>query len=136
MVTRMILSRYCDDPPEEASSREISGGPLYPDIVDIIDKCTVVAWTKKCIRDVREMSFDEQQISLWITRAVKTGRFKGSMWCEGNKEGVWAACDSYVVTDCQWNENAGKELSCDYYIKFFLNKGGTVVMTVSFHLSN
>ncbi|MBN7122900.1 hypothetical protein BSU01_14445 [Erwinia billingiae] len=135
MVTSMILSRYSGEIPDGMGERKISDGPLYPDVVDIIDKCRINPWTRKCISNLQELSMDQDDVRDWIIRAVNEGRYLGSEWCQGTREGVWAACDAYSLVDTAWNENAGKELSCKYYIKFFINRDGTVVMTVSFHLS-
>lgn len=79
---------------------------------------------------------DSHDVRKKIIQAVTKGAFLYSEWCQGSKEGVWAACDAYTLTDTTWNEYAGREISCTYYIKFFIKSDGTVVMTVSFHLSN
>jgi len=131
----MILSRYSGDTPDKTGTRTISSGPLYPDVLEKIEKCDVIAWTRKCIADLRSMSFDGEDVRKWIIAAMSGGRYLGSEWCEGSQQGTWAACDAYLVTDSTWNEYAKKNISCEYYIKFCLNKNDTVLMTVSFHLS-
>lgn len=136
MVTSMILSRYTGSTPDETGTREIPHGPLYPDVVDLIDKCTVKPWTRRCIADLQSMSLNEEDITRWIVRAVREGNYHQSEWCQSKADGPWAACDAYTLKDSAWNEYAGKELECTYYIKFFITKSETVVMTVSFHLSH
>lgn len=136
MVTSMILSRYVGDLPEEGQERKILDGPLYKDVVDLIEKCDAQPWTKKCIRDVQTLSLDGEGIKAVVFKAVKTGTFLGSEWCQGTKEGVWAACDAYTFTDVSWCEAMHRDISNDYYVKFFVNTSGTVVFTVSLHLSN
>lgn len=136
MVTSMILSRYVGDLPKEGQDRKISGGPLYQDIADLIGKCDALPWTRKCIRDVQELSLDGDDIKAIVLKAATTGTFLGSEWCQGVKEGVWAACDAYKFSHLSWCEAMHRELSNEFYVKFFVNANGTVVFTVSLHLSN
>lgn len=136
MVTSMILSRYTGPTPEDEDDREIPDGPLYPDVVDLISKCKVKPWTRRCIANLQSMSFDEDDIARYIVRAVREGHYHQSEWCRNQADGPWAACDAYTLKDSTWNEYAGKELECTYYIKFFITKNETVVMAVSFHLSH
>jgi len=133
MVNSMILSRHEGDTPDVGANRKIPNGPLYPDIIDKIDNCTVVAWTKKCALDVQDLSLDEEDLVYWIKEAVSHGVFKGSEWCQNGQQGAWAACDAYTVKAAYWNETTGRQMSCQYYIKFCINRTGNVVMTVSFH---
>ena len=91
----MILSRYVGTPPRDGEDRKIQGGPLYLDIIDLIDECDTLPWTKRCIRDVQSLSLDADDIKSMVIKAVTKGRFLGSEWCQGSKPGVWAACDAY-----------------------------------------
>ena len=78
MVTSMILSRYVGTPPRDGEDRKIQGGPLYLDIIDLIDECDTLPWTKRCIRDVQSLSLDADDIKSMVIKAVTKGRFLGS----------------------------------------------------------
>ncbi len=136
MVTSMILSRYVGTPPRDGEDRKIQGGPLYLDIIDLIDECDTLPWTRRCIRDVQSLSLDADYIKSMLIKAVTKGRFLGSEWCQGSKPGVWAACDAYSFEHSFWCQAMHKELNNEFYIKFFVNITGNVVLTVSLHLSN
>lgn len=131
----MILSRHKGDLPQEGASRAISGGPLYQDVLDLLESCDTRAWTRKCIRDLQSLSMDGNDLKRMIAQAVRTGVFRGSEWCQNGSPDVWAACDAYSFSQTTWNDAAQKDITCNYYIKFFVNELGTVVLTVSFHLS-
>lgn len=136
MVTSMILSRFKGTPPNDGQDRKIEGGPLYSDIVEILEKGDTVPWTKKCIRDIQSLSMEAEDIKQMVLIAVSEGVFLGSEWCQGGKAESWAACDAYRFWHSTWCENMHKELKNEFYIKFFVNTAGTVVLTVSLHLSS
>jgi len=112
---------------------KIAGGPLYKNILAIIDSASVSAITKQCIKDVADLAKDESSLKSSIKLAVSRGRFLGSEWCQINSSDVWAACDAYSFTEKVWIDAAHKDMECELYIKFCIGKTGAVVLIVSFH---
>ncbi|EPY7248011.1 hypothetical protein ACLH1Q_06830 [Klebsiella sp. 1SOBk8mer] len=115
------------------SASKISGGPLYKNILTIIESAKISAITQQCSKDVAELGKDEDCLKSSISLAVSRGRFLGSEWCQINANNVWAACDAYSFTEKAWIEAAHKEMDCEIYIKFCIGKSGAVVLIVSFH---
>lgn len=132
MVT--IVSRHSTG--FTGSKQVIPGGPLYEcDILNVIDKSTMIIGTRKCQRDLRALSKDEQDLKHIIKDAVRGGRFHQSEWCELSQPGTWAACDSYKWTETAWVEAAHKDMECHFYVKFCIGKNDNVVITISYHTS-
>lgn len=115
------------------SASKIAGGPLYGNILAIIDSAKISAITEQCRKDVAELGKDESSLKSSIKLAVSRGRFIGSEWCQINSNNVWAACDAYSFTEKAWIEAAHREMDCEFYIKFCIGKTGAVVLIVSFH---
>lgn len=136
MVTSMILSRFKGTLPDEGDNRKIEGGPLYRDVVEILQQYEALPWTRRCIRDMQSLSMDADDIKKMVLIAVSEGKFLGSEWCQGPKPETWAACDAYKFSQTTWCQNMHKELRNEFYLKFFVNATGTVVLTVSLHLSS
>ncbi|WP_417028128.1 hypothetical protein [Citrobacter sp.] len=131
MVT--IVSRYSSGFP--GLPQKIQGGPIYADILAVIDTATMVVGTRKCRQNLRALSKDADDLKNIIKHAVKGGRFHQSEWCELSEPDTWAACDSYIWVERAWIEAAYKEMDCHFYIKFCIDSSGNVVTTVSYHAS-
>lgn len=112
---------------------KIAGGPLYKNILAIINAASVSAVTEQCRKDVADLGKDENSLKDSIRLAVSRGRFLGSEWCQINSNNVWAACDAYSFIEKAWVEAAHKEMDCEFYIKFCIGLSGAIVVIVSFH---
>ncbi|KKO48028.1 hypothetical protein VT06_13590 [Arsukibacterium sp. MJ3] len=140
MVSDKILSRFKDSPPEgwaDAKDRTISCGPLYEAqevALLITESNTIRPSTQKCSRDIQELALENDDLAQLLTRALKAGRYVNSVWCRLSSKAI-AACDAYVVSDKAWVEAAGKELECQYYLKFAIGSSGKLLLMVSCHLS-
>lgn len=131
MVT--IVSRHSSGFP--GVKQDIPRGPLYADILSIIDSATMLIGTKKCRKNLRDLSKDMDDLRGIIKHSVTCGRFHKSEWCELSEPDTWAACDSYTWVESAWIEAAYKEMDCHFYIKFCIDSSGNVVTTVSYHTS-
>lgn len=133
------LSAYGAEPPVEGGERKIGAAPLYQpqEVFNLLAGSTdaVRPWTRKCIRDMRRLSLDNEDAAHLIEEALRTGRFLGAEWCQQKPGGPWAACDAYAFTRKEWVQNAYKEMAFDYYIKFSISKTGKLLLLVSCHLS-
>lgn len=141
MVSRItVVSRFNTNPPlsEEPSNRVIAGGPLYApsEVLQVLmlSNC-VSAWTKKCVSDLQNWEFDENDVRSLVQDAIEQQNYRGSEWCEQKPTGPWAACDVYVLSRKEWIETIQKEMYLEYYIKFAIAKTGTVLLLVSCHLT-
>jgi len=142
MVNNAInISAHHGAPPasREESRVHIDSGPLYDNstVLALLDKGDehTKLWTKKCIQDVQRLEFAIEDVRALLKQALLNGRYVNSEWCMQNSTGPWAACDSYSLARMEWIENAGKELPCNYYVKFAINKAGKLLLLVSCHLS-
>ncbi|MDU4354248.1 hypothetical protein PO654_16710 [Phytobacter diazotrophicus] len=131
MVT--IVSRYSSGFP--GLPQKIQGGPIYADILAVIDTATMVIGTRKCRKNLRDLSKDADDLKDIIKHAVTSGKFHASEWCELSTPDTWAACDSYTWVEKSWIEAAYKEMNCQFYVKFCIGIAGNVVVTVSYHTS-
>lgn len=125
-----ILSRHQDG--FSGSNQKIVSGPLYSDILKIIDSSMISLATRQCRRDVAELGKDEKSLKEAIKLAVKTGRFICSEWCQIDMNS-WAACDAYNYYEKAWIEAAWKEMDCEFYVKFCIGLEGNIVLTISYH---
>ena len=55
-----------------------------------------------------------------------------SEWCENGK-GAWAACDAYSIRVTEWVPTAQREMRVEYFVKFAINRLGTMILTISCH---
>ncbi len=137
MVNYRVVSRYAGELPAKGNSRKISAGPLYSvaDVLPILGSgsASIITWTKKCISDVQKLSLDDEDLLELLKLAVRSGRFRGSEWCEQKPGGPWAACDAYAVIRSEWIQTARKKMDIEYYIKFAIGKKGTILLLISCH---
>ncbi|MTC54916.1 hypothetical protein GKR56_16975 [Providencia alcalifaciens] len=133
-----VLSRYCSSPPTQilsGSDRLIQCGPLYPDILDILDSCVIAVVTDKCFGDMQLHNITADEIKVFIRSAVSSGRYINSVWCSVNPKGKGiAACDSYEVDGYTKDKN-GNQIPSKIYLKFCISKTGQTIMQVSMHPS-
>lgn len=143
MVNNLNLSRYmASEPPSDAKGvRTITGGPIYnhDEVLSIINgfenaQDSFRLWTKKCQSDVRNLSFDFEDIEELLRQVLAKGVYKSSEWCQQNENGNWAACDAYALQRYEWNVHAHKELLVEYYLKFAIAKSGKILLVVSCHI--
>jgi hypothetical protein len=134
MVNFNNISEYSKSSPLMGGGEKIVGGPLY-DLtrVKLIakDGSGLVLWTQDCVRDVRELGWDADDVAALMER-LTVAHYIDSEWC-ANGRGAWAACDAYSVGALEWVGTARKELRIEYFVKFAISKLGRLVLTVSCH---
>jgi hypothetical protein len=142
MVNTLInVSAYQGAPPDDLdtnkASRKILGGPIYDkdDILKVLEggEDAISPWTKKCISDLKKYEISHDEVENYIRIALASGKFKGSEWCKGKKDGVYAACDSYQILVKEWVPAAHKEMTFEYYVKFAIGKLGNLMLIISCH---
>ncbi len=143
MVNKNNVGQYNASPPPDSEDGDLSinGGsfPLYPpsDVLEILGerKDAITLWTKKCIRDVQNMSMENADVAALIGTALRQERYINSQWCVPTSGGPWAACDAYRVTREEWLKQANKYMDIEYYLKFAIHRSGKRILTVSCHVS-
>ncbi|EMH5492648.1 hypothetical protein ABVE29_003698 [Providencia stuartii] len=134
-----VISSYANSPPKnlaEKAEREIPCGPLYPNILDVIDKCDIKPATMKCIDDMAFYGITGDKIRKWLRLAIASDGYINSVWCRlSPNRNCIAACDAYRVEIEEKDWNAEKIETVHMYLKFFISKTGTTVMQVSAHPS-
>ena len=125
MVTFYVISEYSSTLPTKGGGEKIAGGPLY-------DLNRVKSITKDCAKDVQELGWASSDV-IDLIRRLGAKDYIDSEWCENGK-GAWAACDAYSVNVLEWVPTADKEMRISYFVKFAINKLGTMLLTVSCHI--
>ena len=138
MVTFKVISEYSQDPPTQSGLRmKIAlGRPLYELVrVKSIIKCGtgLQLWTKDCVSDVDGLGWDNTDVIDLILQ-LQHEDYIDSEWCDNGK-GALAACDAYSISQKEWVATANKEMRIVYFLKFAINKLGTMVLTISCHTS-
>lgn len=139
-MVNKVLSRYTTRPPKEdltdGAERIIdNGGPLYGDILEILDSCEVKLATSKCSSDLALNNLEVWDVRDWIRDAVRGGNYLNSQWCSISNKGAIVACDAYLVRGTI-ETKANEMVMLDMYVKFCVSKTGKAIMTVSFHQSS
>ncbi|UUZ71416.1 hypothetical protein LP415_20635 [Polaromonas sp. P1(28)-8] len=88
-------------------------------------------WTRDCVKNVAELGWDHADVIDLIQRLRKDD-YIDSEWCE-NGRGAYAACDAYAIKVWERIEAANKDMRIEYFVKFAINKLGTMVLTISCH---
>lgn len=134
MVTFYVISEYSLSSPTTGGGKKIPGGPLY-DLgrVKVITKdgTGLQLWTRDCVKDVAELGWDNGNVINLLQKLCEDD-YIDSEWCDNGK-GAWAACDAYSIRVLEWIPTAHKEMRIEYFVKFAINKLGTMVLTVSCH---
>lgn len=113
------------------------GGPIYglSRVKSIIhDGRGLTLWTKNCVSNVRELGWENSDV-IDLVLQLRDGDYIDSEWCE-NGRGAFAACDSYSIRVSERIEAVNREMLIEYFVKFAVNKLGTMVLTISCHTSN
>ena len=139
MVNDKVVSRFTGVPTREAGGI-IQKAPLYPvdEVLRLLGERGsegVTYWTRDCVRDVRNLVLDPEDVVDLIKHAVNAGRFLNAQWCQQKPEGPWAACDAYSVVRREWIPAAFKDFDIKYYVKFALSRSGKVLLLISCHVS-
>ena len=137
MVKLFVLSEYSTNPPSELGTDriKISGGPLYElaRVQTLVqDEDRLKAWTEKCRKDVRKWFDDDLQRVVDLITDLKESNYIDSEWC-GNGKGAIAASDAYSLRRTETAPATGQSLRMEYFLKFAVNKTGTLVLMVSCH---
>lgn len=136
MVTFFIISEYSSTSPTLGGGEKIVGGPLYElDRVKGITKggTGLQLWTKDCVGNVRGLGWDSSDV-IDLIQLLRHDDYLDSEWCENGK-GAWAACDAYSISLKEWVATANKDMRIEYFLKFAINRLGTMVLTISCHTS-
>lgn len=134
MVKFHVISEYSTTLPTKGGGEKIAGGPLYDlgRVRSITEKGTgLVLWTKDCVKNVQDLAWGHDDV-IDLLHQLSSRDYIDSEWCENGK-GAWAACDAYRVNVREWVPTAAKEMVISYFVKFAINKLGTMVLTVSCH---
>jgi Motility quorum-sensing regulator, toxin of MqsA len=116
MVTFNVISEYSLTSPNNGGGEKIVSGPLYDlERVKTIAKHNggLQLWTKDCVKDVRELGWDADDVARLIQR-LTNAHYIDSQWCENGKN-AWAACDAYSVTVKEWIPTARKDMWIGYF---------------------
>lgn len=138
MVNNKNVSAFRGEPPADGRACKIRSGPLYSpsDVLAILELNPPTLWTRRCVGDVASLGFDIEGVRSLLREALIQNRYHNSEWCQNCLDGPWAACDSYLLRRLEWNDNAHKELTCEYYLKFAIARTGQLILTVSCHTSS
>lgn len=134
MVSFVVVSEYSLTSPTQGGGEKIPGGPLYEleRVKAIIQGGTgLTLWTKDCVSNVRELGWDNAEV-IDLVLQLEKGDYIDSEWCE-NGRGAFAACDAYSIRVKTWIAAAHKDMLIEYFVKFAINKLGTMVLTISCH---
>ena len=134
MVTFYVISEYSSPSPAKGGGEKISGGPIY----DLGRVKTIIEggiglqlWTKDCVRNVAELGWENGDVIALILKLRDTD-YVDSEWCENGK-GALAACDAYSIRVTEWVPTAQREMRVEYFVKFAINRLGTMILTISCH---
>jgi hypothetical protein len=133
MVKFRNVSEYSASQPIP-ERRKILGGPLYDlnRVRSLIeDGDGLHLWTKDSVKNVLALGWDHVHVTKLLHR-LKIHHYIDSEWCE-NGNGAWAACDAYCIQLKEWISTANKEMVISYFVKFSINRLGTVVLVISCH---
>ena len=97
-----------------------------------IDETAVLLWTRDCVKDVNKFFSGDVQRVAGLMQQLCQNDYIDSEWCE-NGRGAWAACDAYSIRVLEWVPTAQREMRIEYFLKFAINRLGTLVLTVSCH---
>lgn len=134
MVTFHVISEYISTSPTQGGGEKILGGPLYElgRVKSIIkDGTGLQLWTRDCVLNVAELGWVTADV-INLIQQLSRADYLDSEWCENGK-GAYAACDAYSTRIKEWIETANKHMLIEYFVKFAINKLGTMVMTISCH---
>jgi hypothetical protein len=139
MVTFNVVSEYSQDPPTQLGLRQkiALGRPLYElDRVKGIIKCGsgLLLWTKNCVSNVDGLGWNNTDVIDLILK-LQHEDYIDSEWCDNGK-GALAACDAYSIECVEWIATANKNMRIEYFLKFAINRLGTMVLTISCHTSS
>ena len=113
------------------------GGPIYglSRVKSIIhDGRGLTLWTKNCVSNVRELGWENSDV-IDLVLQLRDGDYIDSEWCENGRRG-FEGCDSYSIRVSERIEAVNREMLIEYFVKFAVNKLGTMVLTISCHTSN
>lgn len=88
-------------------------------------------WTRDCVKNVAELGWEKADV-IDLIQQLRHGDYIDSEWCE-NGRGAFAACDAYSIRVKERIEVVHKDMLIEYFVKFAVNKLGTMVMTISCH---
>lgn len=135
MVSFFLVSEYSSSKPTKGGGEKISGGPLYSLArVQALakDEAGLTLWTRDCVKDVNKLFGGDVERVAALVQQLCDANYIDSEWCE-NGHGAWAACDAYSIRVLEWIPTADKNMPIEYFLKFAINKLGTLVLTVSCH---
>lgn len=134
MVSFRIVSEYTSDSPHVCGGLKIAGGPVYS-LARVQSLCAdgtgVSLWTRDCAQNVQNLQWTAEDVADLIQQ-LNDADYIDSEWCDNGK-GAIAGCDAYALRRMEWIPAANKQMQIEYFLKFAINKLGTLVLTVSCH---
>jgi hypothetical protein len=134
MVNFTVVSEYSLTSPSTGGGKKISGGPLYDleRVQGLLKGGTgLLLWTRDCATNVRELGWENSDV-INLVLQLRGSDYIDSEWCE-NGRGAFAACDAYSIRVSERIEAVNKDMLIEYFVKFAINKLGTMVLTISCH---
>jgi hypothetical protein len=134
MVNFTVVSEYSLTSPSTGGSKKISGGPLYDleRVQGLLNGGTgLLLRTRDCVTNVRELGWENSDV-INLVLQLRGNDYIDSEWCE-NGRGAFAACDAYSIRVKELIEAVNKDMLIEYFVKFAINKLGTMVLTISCH---
>jgi hypothetical protein len=134
MVENKNISAYIGaPPPTDGTGRiKITGGPLYSR-EEVLACHRAVTGGRTPDRDIDSLELCLAMIPKLVAKAITTGRYKGSEWCE--VKNFWVAADAYVFSDVTHCDVTGKDVVVELYLKFAIDRKGSLIYLNSLHSS-
>ncbi|WP_342605997.1 hypothetical protein [Pantoea agglomerans] len=138
-MVNKVQSQYKKGAPSDVlrddEERIIVGGPLYPDLLNKIDSCSVRPVTLRTDDFMAIHRVDLNDLRTYAKLALETGRYVNSQWCNGNAPKGIFACDSYTVSASVYSPKDREMIMCVVYVKLCLTDTGNTVAVISLHES-
>ncbi|MEM6050490.1 hypothetical protein AAH450_07890 [Erwinia sp. P7711] len=136
MVNR-VLSRYKTGAPKDAlkdgEERLINSGPLYPDLLENLDRCQVNSVTTNTNNFMTLHMIDLGDLRGFAKLALSQGEYLNSQWCNGNAPKGIFACDAYIVPAPLYTPQERREMTTLMYVKLCITDTGNTVAVISLH---
>jgi hypothetical protein len=134
-----VFSRYKTAAPKEPlrdrEERLIEGGPLYPELLAVLDSCQVKPVTTKTNEFLAVHRVDLGDVRKYVELALTAGKYINSQWCNGNAPKGIFACDAYLVPAQLYIPSQREEATVLMYVKVCILETGNTVAVISLHES-
>lgn len=133
-----VFSLYKTGAPKEAfregEERFIeNGGPLYPELVDVLDNCQVRTVTARTNDFLAIHRVELGEVRTYVKLALTAGKYVNSQWCMGNAPRGIFACDAYIVPAQLYIPSLREVSTVLMYVKVCILETGNTVAVISLH---